>query len=408
MLSGMPHICFADNMPDFFGKTQISGKIRLYDFTRNYSAPFLPQQTAFALGGNMNILTPDLFFNGLKADADFYTAQSLGLNNSNPDLVDKTLGGPINVLGQVYLQYQYSDLWTMRAGRQLIDTPWINSSDSRMIPNSYEGITISYSPIKNILLQALKINKFKNRTANNFSDINLYNPEAHGDFIKKIGDVRNDGAIGIGASYKNKSIDSALWYYQFYDFSKMIYVDTEYNFSGLSNITPFVGLQALRETGDGKNDIRRYTNTSANATGYGLIGGIKNNFFKLSLGYNNIIQKNNAFKNGDIISPYTAGYATDPLYTTSMIAGMVEKGQGQAIKISGSLFLLDKKLTLGSSYAKYFVTASHDTQEIDADAKYDFTGKLKGFSIRDRVGILYNDPKFNRFIYNRIMVEYKF
>jgi hypothetical protein len=407
LISAVPVLSFAENTPDFFKNTEISGKLRMYDFTRNYSAFPLPQQTAFAVGGNVNVLSPDLFLKGLKADADFYTAQSLGLNNRRPALIDKTLGQSINVLGQAYVQYSYAD-FLAKIGRQLIDTPWINPSDSRMIPNSYEGVYLRYSPFKDVTLEGLKITKFKNRLANNFSDINLYNPDAMGDPIKKVVDVRNDGAYGLGAEYKNDTLATQLWYYQFSDFAKMGYLDSEVDFSPLGTMTPFIGVQALRETADGKNDIQRFTGTGVNSTAYGLMTGLKNDFFKLTLAYNQILDNNSAYRGGDIISPYTAGYATDPLYTTSMIAGLVEKGQGQAFKTSASVLLLDKKLVLTGSYAKYFVTRSTDTQEVNADAKYNLAGKLKGFSIRDRVGVLYGDVRYKRFIYNRIMLEYKF
>jgi hypothetical protein len=398
----------AESIDNFVENIKISGKLRMYDFTRNYATPNLPQQTAFALGGNINLLTPDLYFKGLQADVDFYTAHTLlGLNSSNPALVDRTLGESINVLGQAYLQYGYHD-FLVKAGRQIIDTPWINPSDSRMIPNSYQGVYVSYQPIKSVKLTALRLFEFKDRISDSFSDINLYNPEAMGDVIPKLADVRDRGAAAIGGEYKNKNLDSQLWYYQFYDFSKLVYADGEYDFTPCSAITPFVGAQVLRETADGRNYIAHFTGDSVDSSAYGLLLGVKNNYFKLSMGYNRIFEDNSSFKHGDIISPYTAGYATDPLYTTSMIAGLVEKGAGDAIKASGSLFLLDKKLTLTGSYAKYFVPNNNNTQEINGDVKYSFDGKLKGFSVRDRVGVLYNDVRLGRFIYNRVMLEYAF
>jgi hypothetical protein len=47
--------------------------------------------------------------------------------------------------------------------------------------------------------------------------------------------------------------------------------------------------------------------------------------------YNKVEQETgSAIGDGSIISPFTASYATDPLYTTSMIRGLVEAGPGHA------------------------------------------------------------------------------
>ena len=54
---------------------------------------------------------------------------------------------PLNVIGQVYGRVQIFDQ-EIRGGRMLVDTPLINPQDSRMIPNTFEGVQLVSLPDK--------------------------------------------------------------------------------------------------------------------------------------------------------------------------------------------------------------------------------------------------------------------
>ena len=54
---------------------------------------------------------------------------------------------PLNVLGQAYARAQIYDQ-EVRGGRQLVDTPLINPQDNRMVPNTFEGVTLVSLPDK--------------------------------------------------------------------------------------------------------------------------------------------------------------------------------------------------------------------------------------------------------------------
>lgn len=51
----------------------------------------------------------------------------------------------LNVLGQAYLQYQNPWL-RMRVGDQLINTPWMNTSDIVMISSTFHAVTAQVTP----------------------------------------------------------------------------------------------------------------------------------------------------------------------------------------------------------------------------------------------------------------------
>ncbi len=88
----------------------VSGDIRSYYFIRDYTNPAMIDQTAYSLGGDLKILTPDIL-DGFQLGAALYTAQDLGLDSDNPKEVDKTLASEsITTLAEAFLQYQNSKL----------------------------------------------------------------------------------------------------------------------------------------------------------------------------------------------------------------------------------------------------------------------------------------------------------
>ena len=391
----------------FFGGMKVNGDVRAYDFTRHYSGPVAGQQ-AFSLGGALNVMSGSVY--GFGAGLTFYTAHSLGMNNSNPALVDGTLAGyyGINTLGQAFVQYENRKV-LVRAGDQSIASPWVNPSDSRMIPATYQGVLAAVKPIKGLTISAMRITRFKSRTSNHFSQTDLYNPRNIGGTPTLARGTREPGTAAVGVAYHGAGLKTGVWGYQFYNLAKMAYAQGSYTLPGTGSIKPFVGAQALRETGSGQQYLGQ-----VDATVYGAVAGVKYAGSQLSVGYDDLPAHPGAFGNGDVVSPYTTGYATDPLYTTSMIQGMVDrKTTGHAVKIAATTFFLQHKLRLIASFADYFNTvysgySSARTNEADLDLTYFLGGPLKGLSVRDRVGIAHNLPVIRRFVYNRIMVEYDF
>ncbi len=395
----------------FFDGMKINGDIRAYDFTRHYSGP-VAGQSAFSLGGGLNVLSGAV--DGFSAGASFYTAHSLGLNHSNPALVDGTLAGydGINTFGQAFLQYQNRRV-LVRAGDQLLSTPWINASDSRLIPATYQGLFAAIKPVTGLTISALRLTRFKSRTSDNFSRTDLYNSTGTfnigGTPTPGMAGRTEPGAAALGLAYHTGGLKVAGWGYEFYDLAKMADAQGAYTFPSRGALRPFVGAQLVRETGSGAQYLG-----PVNATVYGAVVGVKHRSDELSLGYNDLPAHPGAFGNGDVVSPYTTGYATDPLYTTSMIQGMVDrKTSGHAVKLAATGFFLQHQLRVIASYADYFNTltpsySSATTSEVDLDLTYFLKGALKGLSVRDRVGIARNIPVVNRFVYNRLMVEYDF
>ena len=116
---------------------------------------------------------------------------------------------------------------------------------------------------------------------------------------------------------------------------------------------------------------------------------------------------------GALISPHTAAYATDPLYTTSMIRGLVVQGPGHAWKTKFTYNLLNDKLNVMLAYAKYTTERRGNSHNVYVDLTYNLDGVLKGLSLRNRWerstgGENGLNPGNGSFTYNRVMIAYKF
>jgi hypothetical protein len=129
--------------------------------------------------------------------------------------------------------------------------------------------------------------------------------------------------------------------------------------------------------------------------------------------YNKLAREDGAVGGGALISPYTTNYGTDPLFTTSMIRGLVEAGPGRAWKGRFDYNLFDKQLELTVAYAKYITDYRGNSHDLYFDVIYHLDGYLCGLTLRDRWelsngGIDNLNPTNQTFVYNRLMIDYKF
>jgi len=122
---------------------------------------------AWAAGGWAGATTP-WYGDVLQLGVLGYTSQKLygpadkaGSQLLSPDQ------DPITVLGQAYASLRYAGQ-TFTGYRQLIDQPWVNPQDSRMIPNLFEGYLLA-GKAGAVEYTAGYVTKFKARDANSFA-----------------------------------------------------------------------------------------------------------------------------------------------------------------------------------------------------------------------------------------------
>jgi len=449
VLCGLTTKVQAETLRNFLMQSKFDGQLRAYYFSRNYGAsgPNTDNQDAFSLGGIVNAKTAP-FLGGFGLGVSFYTANALGTNTGNPAKLDATLMGTkssIDALGQAYIQYELPKVLLIRAGDQTLNTPWINGSDSRALPDTYQGVFVDVSPYGNLHLYGMRIFRWKSRTSSDYYRDNLYYPATiFGDDLNggaaalPMSAPANNGVLAFGAAGSAGGFKGEAWYYNYYQFANQVYLQGSYTLKTSTGIAPFVAAQFSREYGNNSllNGTRINNSptpaTSVNSVAWGAEIGVNypaiNSFIgkgQLSYAYNQISAHNYAVGGGAIIAPYTVGYATDPLFTTAMIRGLVETGPGNAWKVKWTQHLLDNQVQLIVAYAQFQTVFSGKSYYPYLDATYFFQGALKGLSIRNRfevgngydatagatVGNLPNGAGFNKghsFIYNRVMLTYDF
>lgn len=379
--------------------------------------------------------------------------------STNPD--DTLPGFNLSTLYEAYLQYASPSLFA-RLGDQVINTPWANSSDSRLKPVAFRGGDLSYKFNKHLTGELMYMNRFESRvdsdfvngtllTANKLADAPGAGANLH---IAPYSSISTNGFAYGRIGYNIGAFTANLHDYAFQNIANALWLDAKY--AQKSYVKPYVAVQAGTESSSGNAVIGKI-----NSQVFGIQGGVtpwKN--VDLSVGYDDIPQKSDTLtlpanvtcSGGSIggsavfayflpaggtpqcspgvggattvyyggwASPYTDSYATDPLFTTSISQGMADRrSAGQAIKIAATANLFHKRIRLISSRAWYkygnAIGGVAPTQETDFDATYFFSkvkkGPYRGLSIRQRFAertqqFFTTNPDFK---YERTQLEYDF
>jgi len=411
-------IAQASPLDNILNGVQVDGKVRAYYFTRQFTPNNNADVNAFSLAGIINLHT-DQAADGWGFGVTGMTAQSLGLNSAiQPDTTLMSTRSQFSTLGQLYLQYR-SKMFVpvlVRAGDQELSTPWMGGSDSRVLPATYQAVLLQVNPIDHLSVYAIRETAWKSRTSSDFHQDNLYyNSNWGGDFMYGGGPAvigatgpRFGGTLAIGADYKANGINARLWYYGFYSFANMYYGEATYTYKTGSGYDPFIGIQGLTEN---LSASKSYLGAKVDSQVEGFKVGVNIPHGSIFVAYDKVNDKAGAYGNGTVVSPFTASYATDPLWTTSMIRGLVEMGPGHGWKVKGTYKLFDNQLRLMAAYAKYNTKTKGNPTNTYGDVTWFFNGALKGLSLRDRIEVSHGklaNGGHDSFVYNRVMAEYKF
>jgi hypothetical protein len=154
--------------------TSFSVQIRSFDLDRdNFNTT---QSQAWTLGGSAGFKTGyfgDVFAFG----ATGYTSQRLDgpLDKDGTKLLQPAQQ-PYTVMGELYGQFQLTDLIHATVGRRGFDTPFINTQDSLMTPNTFlvyaiQGVADSTDNSKSLRFGAGYVDKIKPRNAQDFESM---------------------------------------------------------------------------------------------------------------------------------------------------------------------------------------------------------------------------------------------
>lgn len=354
--------------------------------------------------------------------------------NTNPD--DTLPGFALSTFPETYVGFKHGD-WNGIAGDFAFNNAWAPSSDSRVKAAYYQGADVAYSGIgPGMSLELGEIWAWQNRTSNTFTNNTLLTSYPAGNpglasniFVPGCTGGQCNGISTSGLSYgkfgfapkdSNYAVDG--YFYGFHDIVTTFWGDAKYTWNQES-FKPFVALQGGWETNGGQSVIGKIDSQlvgiqlGASATKELVITGAfdyvpwktdtvstaylasinwtcnNSNFQFKPNTHTGIVVKTlpyflptnagQCFQNangttsvmyGGWASPYTDGYATDPVFTTQISQGMVDRrAPGSSWKVAATYTSKNKRVVFIASDAWYNYGNSlvpENTNEWNLDGTY--------------------------------------
>jgi hypothetical protein len=255
----------------------LSGDIRLGIIDQNNDTS--SDSYATALGGILKYETAS--WNNMKLGAAGYVSQKVAFASGaeeklNLDFLDEN-GNSFAYLGEAYIDYHAND-FNLRVGRQLIDTPFADTDDVRMLPNTFEGAMALYSGIDKTTVNAGYLQRWAG----------FDSPRGHNDSInefKKFGEDHDSSGVYL-LGITNESINNLAlqgWIYNVDNATEAFYADTTYTINTDGTITLLLGAQyALFKEKRNSNGVE----TDMDGSVYGFYVRANMGIFSFAAAYN--------------------------------------------------------------------------------------------------------------------------
>ena len=128
-----------ENLPSFFRDTQLAVDFRTYYFRRRFTDD--RDSEALAIGGALSYRSGWLL-DRLQLGATLFTSQKLyGPKNRDGTLLLRPRQRSYTVVGESFVRLRESGN-ELTLYRHRLELPYVNSTDSRMTPNTFEGISL--------------------------------------------------------------------------------------------------------------------------------------------------------------------------------------------------------------------------------------------------------------------------
>jgi hypothetical protein len=394
-----------------------------------------PNATAFNTGaqlhGQINIPHSGVAIAGTYFGAFSFGANAPGpLNNVgyNPQ-VDNTLPGyPLSLWGEYYVQYKSPGV-SVQSGREVINTPWANASDSRVLPEAFQGTLASANVTSNVNVAVMYMARFRSRVESAFDSNTLLTScntayptgKAPLQSVKGTFPVPGDpcnlqqttsgfGMASIAYKAGNTGFSLAADQYEVYDIAGMTWVTAQWSFAKKWKANPYIAGQYLDENSAGS----AFAGTVRSHVSGGQFGASVTPNLLFTLGYDGVpintsVVPATACKGtpakpvapapgvifggvaetsvtglpkgdvqclwGGIASAYTDSLATDPLYSTSISQGLADVHKpGTGLK-AGLAWTSDNgrvKLLVSQAWYDYWLPGfNKTTSNVDYRAEFD-------------------------------------
>lgn len=160
-------LCSAESLDEIFKNGQINAQLRAfwYDGQRELRT----DRTALTAGGILSYKTAS--YEGVSGGVSLFSSNAITSLTHMPESGQthnlNLDGTAINTLGEAYLQYTGHDT-LVRYGRQRLDLPLANDYYNRMLPNSFEALSIENRSLPSTVLKAAYITGWKYKADDTF------------------------------------------------------------------------------------------------------------------------------------------------------------------------------------------------------------------------------------------------
>lgn len=250
-----------------FANGALSGQIRAgyINFNPEVSDP---TNYTTALGGQLKYETARYY--GFHAGAAFYTSHAItGLSgNKRRGRFNYELAGDTHydTLAEAYIGYKHES-FEVHGGRIRIDTPYADSDDIRMTPNTFEGVLATYGINNEFSLLAAYVTRWQGPDAESYDFIDLLGPKANG--------------VAIAAlTYAADTIEASLWYYGADRTADIFYADVITNHEIVEGFELVTGLQYANQS--------ERSHSGIGGTLYGAMAEVSFSGFSLSAAYDTL------------------------------------------------------------------------------------------------------------------------
>lgn len=332
----------------------------------------------------------------------------------------------IDRLEEMYLKYNYRQS-TVRFGRQLINTPFINLQDGRMRPTGVEGVWLEMNEFKKVKVEGGFLYAISPRGTTRWyysgASVGVFpmGVTTTGTKSNYLDNISSEGVAMLGVKISAAPwLNIKLWDLYFDQIQNTSMIQADFNFKTKNKSSVIGGLQLIHQDalGFGGNEEpgKTYVNKGAVATTFGGKLGWKTKKLDISANYNRIT------KQGRYLMPREWG--RDPFYT--FLPRERNEGFGDVHALMGKLNYDFPKARVKSSLAlgyyklpdvKNFELNKYGMPsytQINADFRYTFEGIMQGLEAQLLIvtklknGETYNSKNFeinkvNMTLYNLVL-----
>jgi len=212
----------ADSFNEMFDYADVYGIIKLayIDSAHKISATKSNEtKRASSVGGEIGFSTAE--YKGIRANITAYISQNLNFlnhENLNEDFLTAEQKSFI-YLAEANLEYA-NEMVQAKVGRLKVETPFANSDDIRLAPNTFEGVWMNVDYTSQIHSQMMYLNRWAGYDSQDEESLSSQNQ------FKKLVNEESFGMLGVSLTYEfAKNSELSFWYNYIDDMASIAYAE---------------------------------------------------------------------------------------------------------------------------------------------------------------------------------------